>query len=204
MIPPPYCTVETAVSTITRPFNPWHLRQAIRALGRGGVIACPTEGVFGLECNPFDCEAVFRLLELKQRPVQAGLILVAASFAQIKPLLKPLPHDNECRVIATWPGPVTWLWPVFSDLPFWIRGNHGTIAVRVTNHPILATLCQHWGGPLISTSANPHGRNPARSALQVRNYFGDNIDFIVHGQLGNQQKPTQIRDVRDGAVVRPG
>jgi L-threonylcarbamoyladenylate synthase len=189
---------------MTRPVNPWHLRQAIRALGQGGIVACPTEGVFGLHCNPFDSEAVFRLLEIKQRPVKAGLILIAASFEQIKSLLKPLPRHNENRVFATWPGAVTWLWPADSALPFWIRGNHGTVAVRVTNHPILATLCQQWGGPLISTSANPHGRKPARSALQVRNYFNDRIDFILHGRLGDQQQPTEIRDARDGAIIRPG
>lgn len=189
---------------MTHPVNPWHLRQAIRTLGRGGIIACPTEGVFGLECNPFDSKAVFRLLEIKQRPVQAGLILIAANFAQIKPFVKPLSPHIEHRVFATWPGPVTWLWPAYPELPFWIRGNHGTLAVRVTNHPILATLCQHWGGPLISTSANPHGRNPARSPLQVRNYFSDRIDLILHGQLGDQRQPTEIRDARDGEVIRSG
>lgn len=184
--------------------NSWHLRQAVRALRQGGIIACPTEGVFGLECSPFDSQAVFRLLELKQRPAQAGLIIVAASFAQLKPLLGPLPRHDAQRVLATWPGPVTWLWPVSSELPFWIRGNHATIAVRVTEHPILATLCQRWGGPLISTSANLHGRPPARSVLQVRTYFNGKIDYLLHGQLGKRRKPTEIRDARDGALVRSG
>lgn len=184
--------------------NTWHLKESLRALQAGGVIAYPTEAVYGLGCNPFNPHAITRLLELKGRSVETGLIVVAAAFNQISALLQPLPKKQIARVRDTWPGPVTWLWPARPEVPDWIRGTHDTIAVRISDHPVVSELCKHWGGPLISTSANPRGLRPARTPLQIRNYFGNSIDFILHGNLGKQTRPTQIRNALDGTTVRRG
>jgi L-threonylcarbamoyladenylate synthase len=181
----------------------WHLKRAAAILHQGGVVAYPTEGVWGLGCDPDDQAAVLRLLELKGRPWQKGLILIAADLASLVPYLEPLSATLATRVQATWPGPVTWLLPARASTPPWLRGTHRTLAVRVTAHRRAAELCRRFGGALVSTSANPAGRPPARRRLQVQRVFGDAVDYILPGETGDLRGPTEIRDAR-GAVVRVG
>lgn len=180
----------------------WHLRCARRILRSGGVIAYPTEAVYGLGCGPLDGRAVARVLELKQRPVEMGLILIAADFQQLLSFVErpPLPVMN--RLEATWPGFTTWILPARANTPDWLTGRHAGLAVRVTAHPLAAQLCRHFGGPLVSTSANPTGRPPARNVLGVRRYFRGAVDFIVPGAVGGETRPSQIRDAGSDAVLR--
>lgn len=182
----------------------WHLREAARRLHAGAVIAYPTEAVYGLGCDPLDARAVARLLELKQRPMSAGLILIAAEFAQVESFLEPLPAALRRQAFASWPGPVTWLLPARPEVPVWLRGRHDSLAVRITAHAGSAALCRAFGGALVSTSANPHGRAPARNPLQLHRYFGDRLGYILPGPLGGRGRPSEIRDGRSGRVVRPG
>jgi L-threonylcarbamoyladenylate synthase len=175
---------------------------ASRVVAAGGIIAYPTEGVFGLGCNPFDCSAVLRLLDLKNRPVSKGLIVIAADFGQIEPFVEIADLEMQSQVLASWPGPNTWLLPARVATPRWLTGAHDTLAVRVTAHPLSSALCRMCG-PLISSSANPSGRPAARSTLRVRCYFRGDIDFIVPGSVGGESGPTLIRDGRTGAVIRP-
>ena len=179
------------------------LRQAVRKLRQGGVVAYPTEAVFGLGCDPLDGEAVWRLLELKQRPAGKGLILIAADLSQLQPFIEPPPADKLRLLKQSWPGPVTWVVTARPELPVWLRGNHSTIAVRVTAHPLAAALCREFGAALVSTSANPAGLSPARSPLTVRHYFGRRLDHLLHGSPGGLQRPTEIRNLADGRVLRP-
>lgn len=196
-------SARTEVSLAAVPL-PWHLRTATRLLNDGAVIAYPTEAVYGLGCDPLNAQAVMRLLKLKQRPVEAGLILIAADFAQVEPFLQPLTSAVRRKLFATWPGPVTWLLPARPEVPAWLRGRHATLAVRVTAHAGTAALCRSFGGALISTSANPRGREPARSILQVRRYFGDTLDYLLPGPLGGRSLPSEIRDAATGRVLRTG
>lgn len=186
------------------PSQPWKLRLAVRWLRAGGVIAYPTEAVYGLGCDPLDGHAVQRILDIKRRPFAAGLILIASDFSQVEDFLLPLPPALRRRVFATWPGPVTWLLPCRPDVPVWLRGRHDALAVRVTAHPAAAALCARFGGALVSTSANPRGRKPARTPLQVRRYFGAAVDHVLTAPLGGQARPSEIRDGRTLAVVRAG
>ncbi len=182
----------------------WPLRQAVRALRHGGLIAYPTEAVYGLGCNPLDAGAVFNLLDLKQRPIHKGLILIAHRFEVLEPWLQPISKKSEKTALSTWPGPNTWLWPAQEWVPRWVRGEHLTVAVRVTAHPVAAKLCQAWGGPIISTSANPSTLPPARTAFKCQQYFGNQLDAVVHGATEGADKPTTIRDIVSGEIVRPG
>ncbi len=186
------------------PIHPARLRRARDCLRRGGLLAYPTEAVFGLGCDPLRPDAVLRLLRLKRRPLRAGLILIAADPDQLAPYLAPLPAARRRVVNATWPGPVTWIWPARPGTPDWLTGGRDSIAVRLTAHPLARALCRAWGGALVSTSANPHRRPPARTALQVRRYFGDHLDLILHGATGPARRPTEIRDARTGARLRAG
>ncbi len=179
------------------------LRHAAAVLHAGGVIAYPTEGVYGLGCRPDDGRAVRHLLDLKQRPVSAGLILIAASFEQLTDWIAPT--AREIRQLAE-PrgGPLTWLVTAGPLTPEWITGGRRTVAVRVTRHPVAAGLCLAAGLPLVSTSANRRGKPPARSALGARLRFGRRLDLVVGGATGGAAGPTEIRDATSGRVVRAG
>lgn len=179
-----------------------HLQLAVAALAAGGVIACPTEAVWGLSCDPFDGRAVQRLLQLKQRPVRKGLILVAASEEQLDFLLTGLPGSQRGQLTASWPGPNTWLVPHRGRIPAWVHGEHDTVAVRVSGHPVVRALCSLWGGPLVSSSANRAGARPPREAYQVRRFFGEQLDYILPGAVDHGARPSIIRDLASGQVLR--
>jgi L-threonylcarbamoyladenylate synthase len=179
-----------------------HLRQALDSLLSGGVIACPTEAVWGLSCDPEDPDAVQRLLLLKDRPVDKGLILVAAEIADFDWLLADLPPAQTHKLALSWPGPTTWLVPHRGLVPCWIHGDHDSVAVRVTAHPLLGALCRAWGGALISTSANPSGARAPVAAYQVRRYFGARLDYLLTGAVGGASRPSVIRDLVSDQVIR--
>ena len=168
----------------------------------GGVIAYPAEACFGLGCDPMNRRAVYRILALKSRPPDMGLILVADSLVALRPYLAPQAMEMMGGAKSTWPGPVTWLLPASRRTPPWITGRFETIAVRVTAMPALRRLCRAFGGAIVSTSANPHGSPPARTFAQVRFYFGKRLDGVMPGMTGGLAKPSEIRDAASGAVIR--
>jgi L-threonylcarbamoyladenylate synthase len=176
--------------------------EAAQSLRDGQVVAYPTEAVYGLGCDP-GCEAaVRRILELKSRPATAGLILIADRFERFDPFVGPLPRGQFEQAMATWPGPVTWLFPRGEGVPDWLAGAHPTIALRVTAHPVCRDLCDAFGGALVSTSANPRSAEPARTAQRVVEYFGDRLAGIVEGELGRELRPSEIRDLATGRIIR--
>jgi L-threonylcarbamoyladenylate synthase len=179
------------------------LKATIDTLHRGGIIAYPTEAVYGLGCDPCNETAVMRLLEIKQRPLEKGLILIAADPAQLEIFIEPSVFGQYPEVVASWPGPNTWLLPCTPDTPFWLKGIHDTLAVRVTAHPLSADLCRAFGKPLVSTSANPNGFEPARTAAEVNAIFSDNqLDMVVEGETGGLATVSSIRDARTGKQIR--
>ncbi len=178
------------------------LSAAVQALRNDGVVACPTEAVWGLSCDPDSELAVSRLLQLKGRPVAKGLILVAASASQFGFLLADLADEQKAQLEQSWPGPSTWLVPHNGRVQGWIHGDHDTIAIRVSGHPIVQALCQAWGGPLVSTSANPAGAQAARAGFQVLRYFGGELDGMLPGHVGGDARPSQIRDLASGELLR--
>jgi len=180
----------------------FRIHLAVSALRAGGVIAYPTEGVWGLGCDPSDPAAVLRLLALKHRVMAKGLLLVAADIEQFAPYLIGLSAERQQRLRDSWPAPLTWLVPNNGAAPDWICGTHTGVALRVSAHPLVAALCCAFGGPLVSTSANPSGRRAALTAVQVRRYFGNDLDFILNGELGGQRGPTPIRDLITDKFVR--
>lgn len=182
------------------------LEAAAHFLRDGAVIAYPTEAVFGLGCDPFNRDAVFKLLSLKSRREQKGLLLIASHFDHLKPLiaLDELSSHQINQALVTWPGPYTWVFPASAMVPSWIRGDFSSVAVRVTNHPVAKALCNAFGKPLVSTSANIDGCIPARTVEQVLQSIPKGIHAIIDGNTGSSLKPTQIRDVVTGKVIRFG
>ena len=176
------------------------LQHAACILRQGGIVAYATEYCFGLGCDPFNRNAVLRLLRIKQRPVKKGLIILAADTGQLAPYLNNIPP----QVAASWPGPRTWLLVPRNGIPGWITGRHEKIAMRVTAHAQAAVLCHAAGMAIISTSANRAGEVPARTDREVARRFGRLVDCIVPGHVGKALAPTPIRDAVTGKLVRPG
>ncbi len=183
--------------------SPWQIRQAVRLLRGGGLIAYPTETVYGLGCDPLNRATVERLLHLKQRPVEKGLILVAASLAQLLPYLDLSDSALLEKLLQPTPRPTTWVAPSSRSTPRWLTGNHDTIAVRLSRRPEVQALCSAFGGALVSTSANPAGLPPARSATKVKRYFGSEIDYLLSATIAASAKPSEIRDLISDEILRP-
>lgn len=180
------------------------LAGAAALLRSGGVLAYPTEAVYGLGCDPHDRQAFERLFALKQRPPTQGVLLIAAELAQVERYidLAAVPAGVMAQVMASWPGPNTWIFPRSPAVPNWVAGAHAGIALRVTAHAPAAALCRAFGGALVSTSANRHGEPSARSAAAVEAYFGSALDGSLDAPLGDQQRPSSIRDALSGAIIR--
>ena len=183
------------------------LQRAARILKQGGIVAYATEYCFGLGCDPFNRNAVLRLLRLKRRPVKKGLIVLAADTGQLAPYLNDIPP----QVAASWPGPHTWLLVPRPGIPGWITGRHANtgrtslrIAVRVTAHAQAAALCQAAGMAITATSANRAGESPARTDREAVRRFGKLVDCVLRGRVGEARMPTPIRDAITDTLVRPG
>jgi len=179
-----------------------HIAQARNEIQAGGVVAYPTEAVWGLGCDPFNQRTVEKILALKRRPVSKGLLLIAGDQSLFAPLLAFLPQERRQIVEASWPGPNTWVLPDPGIYPGWVRGCHNSVAVRVTDHPVVRALTMGLNYPIISTSANTAGQVPARTLLQTRCYFADQVEYYLPGTLGGLGKPSTIRDALTGAVLR--
>lgn len=178
------------------------IRKAVSKLKHGKVIAYPTEAVFGLGCDPFNERAVLKILELKQRQADKGLILIASSWEQIKELTQPLSNEILKKAFDTWPGPYTWIFPKSAKVPSWISGKFNSVALRVTAHPIAKAICDLYGGPIVSTSANVEGEKPAKASTEIRQQFPRKIDYIVDADVGDLALPTTIRDILTDNALR--
>jgi L-threonylcarbamoyladenylate synthase len=178
--------------------------QAVDCLRDGKLIAYPTEAVFGLGCDPANEKAVRQLLSLKNRPVAQGLILIADCYERFEPFIASVTPELRDLAMSHWPGPVTWLFPRAKNIPDWLDGNLEIIDLRITEHPVCRELCAEFGGAIVSTSANPGAAEPARSAARVEEYFGSYVCGTVAGALGDNELPSEIRDLVTGAIIRNG
>lgn len=177
----------------------------IAVLRNQQVIAYPTEAVFGLGCDPDSEKAVNALLALKQRPWEKGLILIAADYAQLLPYIddSALNDQQRARIFATWPGPVTWVIPARPETPRFLTGRFNSLAVRVSDHPLVQQLCRQYGKPLVSTSANLSGQEPCRTSEDVLLQFGQGFPVLA-GSVGGRLNPSEIRDALTGQQIRQG
>ena len=175
--------------------------RAAETLLRGGIIAYPTDGVFGLGCLPDDADAIRRLLQLKHRDPAKGLILIASNNAQLEgwmtlPPGQLLPDVDSAK-------PVTWIVPPGNKVIPLLHGDNSEIAVRLTANPIAHSICDAVDAPLVSTSANLSGRPVARNRFVLRRQFLSLVDYLVPGDCGPASGPSEIRHLRTGQVLRP-
>ncbi len=181
--------------------NP-QIDQAITWLNRSGVIAYPTEAVFGLGCRADRSAPVRRILSLKQRPESAGLIVLVDHLDRLEDWIIAPGADQRRRLDASWPGPVTWLLPASPRCPTWLCGAHDTLAVRISAHPVCAALAAGLKIPLVSTSANRSGQAPARSVAELDAAFEGELDYVLDGPVDRQATPSAIYDLLTGRRVR--
>lgn len=178
-----------------------HINAAIALVEQGGLIAYPTEGVYGLGCSPFHQSACQRLSQLKQRPNDKPFLWVASDFKQVSEFINTQAVPDLSATLDTWPGAVTWVFPLSEtgkrQLP-----TYDTLAVRVSGHPVIQALCQRLGSALISTSANLAGKPALCTCEAVNRQFANQIDYIVPGQIGSLAGPTPIFDAMTGRTLR--
>lgn len=180
----------------------WRYRLIAKRLREGVVLAYPTEGVWGLGCLPEDQSSVEKILSLKGRSWRKGLILVGSSLEQLVPYIDEITQSERRLLASVWPGPVTFLVPKSKLTPIWISGDSDHVAIRVSAHSVVQGICSEVRQPIVSTSANPAGKPPAKNKLRLKQYFGDSIDEIVPGSLGGEPGPSEIRYLRGSTLLR--
>ncbi|RDH82835.1 MAG: threonylcarbamoyl-AMP synthase [endosymbiont of Galathealinum brachiosum] len=176
------------------------IQQAARIILDGGIISYPTESVFGLGCDPLNEKAVHRILKLKNRSVNKGLIIVAGDLKQLSPYIEI--SENEKQKILNEKPVTTWLVNKSSLTPNWVSGKHKKVAVRISKYPLIINLCQLINQPLISTSANPAEAEPATTSQQSEDYFFNNIDLYIDDQSERTGQPSQIKDITTDTIIR--
>ncbi len=176
-------------------------RALVAYLKHGGVIAYPTESCYGFGCDPSNRRAVQRILRLKRRPQQKGLILIASHYHQVARYLQPLTQAEQGKLQADGAQAITYLMPVKPSCPRWLRGEHDTLAVRFTAHPFARDLCRSVGSALVSTSANRSGMGPAKTYAECQRMFGKRV-WVLRGRVGKRKQPSTIRAWVGGRIVR--
>lgn len=169
-------------------------------LNAGDIIAYPTESCFGLGCDPNNPDAIERIYDLKDRPSQMPFIIIISQWAHLKSFDCLISDEQMKQLQSTWPGPVTWLIPLKNKHR--LASEQNKIAVRMTAHPIANELCTQWQGPVVSTSANPHGLPSAKSADEVRHYFDNKVSYIIDSSIGDRKKPSDIFDLETNQQLR--
>ncbi|TDO97934.1 L-threonylcarbamoyladenylate synthase [Marinomonas balearica] len=176
--------------------------EIVEIIRNGGVIAYPTEAVWGLGCDPYNEHAVRRILALKSRPEEKGLILITGHKQQLLQWQNQLNERSFERLISLTESPTSWVVPDITVTPTWIRGKHQSVAIRLSQHQPVIDLCNHLEQAIVSTSANPAGEEPAMNIDELKAYFGESLDAIYNAPLGEAKSPSQVKDILTGKVFR--
>lgn len=181
---------------------PSQYAEAAEVILQGGIVAYPTESCFGLGCDYRNLPAIKRILNIKRRHRDKGLIVVSDHFSRVLPLIESIPNDMRDSICKSWPGPNTWLIPAKKSVSPWLKGKHDSLAVRISRHRGVRELCRLVAVPLVSTSANRSGKSLIRNYEQVKAEFVEDVDYIINDSIGYQLKPSVIRDAVTGAIIR--
>ncbi len=181
----------------------WFLRRISHAIRQGAVIAYPTDTIWGFGCHPMNYRSIQRLLDIKQRPVHKGLILLASSLKHCKTYIHPALTKTQYQQLEKKQNhPVTWLVPAAPDCPNWLTGDSLDIAIRISDHPFIRLIGQQLQSPIVSTSANHAGQATPRSALLIRKQFYHDVDFIIGRYKTGKEHASEIKSLRSGKIIR--
>lgn len=186
------------------------VEKGIAVLKKGGLVAFPTDTVYGLGANAYSEAAVRRIFRLKQRSEDKALPLLVADIAQLKELVGPLTMVAELLAHRFLPGALTLVLPRPERVPDIVTAGGETVAVRIPAHPVAIALIRGLGSPIVGTSVNLSGRPSALTADEVRSQFGVRIDLVINGGRCPGGVESTIVDVtgetprvlREGAISR--
>lgn len=186
--------------------NRSHVLDAVAVLARGGLVAFPTETVYGLGADASNPEAVARIFGVKGRPVGHPLIVHVAGTEDLARFAETVPASARRLAEALWPGPLTVVVPRADHVPGVVAGGHATLAVRAPAHPVAQGLLQAFGGGIAAPSANRFGRVSPTTAADVHADLGDDVDLILDGGACQVGVESTIVDCTGDQVVllRPG
>jgi len=183
--------------------SPWQINHLGKAVMRGAVIAYPTDTIWGFGCHPLYADSVYRILDIKNRPVDKGLILLSSHLSLLMPYLsRNLNKSQIDQLEQKTAHPTTWLVEASKDCPKWLRGRFSTIAIRITDHPFVDSLCETIQSPIVSTSANRSGKPTVRNAIQAQRQFAGEINAIVHGFATGASQASEIKSLATGERIR--
>ncbi|MBK4775904.1 L-threonylcarbamoyladenylate synthase type 1 TsaC [Candidatus Pantoea edessiphila] len=181
------------------------VKKCVKELNKEGIIIYPTEAVFGLGCDPDSQIAVKKLVSLKNRSINKGFILIAENYNQLKSYIADheLSSSQRDYMLSRWPGPITFIVPTLPQTPIWLTGQFSSLAVRITDHPNVKELCNQFGKPIISTSANISNQNPCRTFKDIKKQFGNTFP-VLFGKTYGYENPSEIRNIITGDLIRQG
>jgi len=183
--------------------SPWQINRLGKAVLQGAVLAYPTDTIWGIGCHPLITSSVCRILTIKQRPIEKGLILLTSELSFVEQYINDqISNEQIDRILQIESTPTTWLVEASDFCPYWLRGKFTTIAIRITRHPFIQSICDIIEAPLVSTSANRSGQSPIRNALQARHQFGNELDFIVNGYATGTSRASEIKLLATGERIR--
>jgi L-threonylcarbamoyladenylate synthase len=185
------------------------LAAALAALRRGEVVVFPTETFYGLAADALNPAAVERVAALKGRAADSPIAVIIANRAMLADIAAEVPPAAEKLIARFWPGPLTLVLPAKKNLPAPLVNAEGKIGVRVSSHPVAARLARDLGRPLTATSANPSGKEPARTLAEARAYFTGKLDvFLDGGALAGKIGSTvaeiageRLKIIREGEIA---
>ncbi len=176
------------------------IERGIEVLKSGGVIAFPTDTVYGLGADAFNAGAVDRIYDIKGRPRDRQFPLLIADIGSLVMLAGEIPETARFLAGRFWPGGLTMVFPVAPSLPAHLAAGPG-IAVRIPDHPVCLALIRGLGKPVIGTSANPSGQQAALAAVDVRQQLASKVDLIIDGGRCPGGKESTVVDVTGKAPV---
>lgn len=178
--------------------------RAVSVLLQGGIIAYPTESVFGLGCDPDNGSALRRLIDIKKRSERKGMLIVCHDYALVTRYInQDLINDEDLKfAFSCWEGFCTLALPASESVHSLLRGDFPTVAVRISRHPAVAELCGRFKKPVVSTSANLSGSEPLRTYAETESVFGRTADFILDGETLGYERPSRIIDLRTRRIMR--
>ena len=180
--------------------------RAVEALKRGEVIVFPTETFYGLGADALDNAAVERVISLKGRDPRNPISIIVGDEKMLGEVVSEIPSSAGKLISRFWPGPLTLVLPARRALPEPLLNIEGKVGVRVSSHPLATRLTRELGHPLTATSANPSGKEPARTLDEARAYFAGRVRiFLEGGKLGGKKGSTVIEVVhKELRVIREG
>lgn len=183
--------------------SPWAINRLSKAIELGAVIAYSGDTIWGFGCHPLRSDSVAQILHIKRRSSNKGLILLASDIKFCLPYISHnLPAAKLALIQQQKSRPTTWLIPASRHCPSWLRGEFPTVAIRITNHPFIQALCEKIESPIVSTSANVTGKSPVRNSIQAHRLFADQLHTIVSGYNPGTGRPSEIKSLETGNIIR--